>query len=323
MRHLQVIIAVIVITFIVDVLVEFQFSAYAKLRFEGRDLTAFLGNFYGFWLNLVTFVFQLFMTTFVVSRFGVGGTLQIMPVTIAFASLGLFSRLRCCRRCGSAPHRSQHALLVQQDGNGVAVPAAAARPAQPDEGFVDVFVDRFARGLGGIVLVLFNTRKGIEPHHFADCRDGSRGFWVFLSLAAQREYVATVRRRIELRRLDLESARINVSDRATIELLERTARGDNGRQAAYALELLSQAPGYRTDELVTELVQSPHGEVRAKAYEVGEEERSPTVGRGPWRRFETPGPTGRGRGSRGRSVCDGGVDERLPTGTASVRAPES
>ena len=39
----------------------------------------FLGNFYGFWLNLITFVCQFFLTGFVVSRFGVGGTLQIMP----------------------------------------------------------------------------------------------------------------------------------------------------------------------------------------------------------------------------------------------------
>ncbi len=76
------------ITFMVDVMVEYQFSAFAKQSYHGRDLTAFLGNFYGFWLNLVTFVLQLFLTSFVVSRFGVGGTLQIMPVAIAAASIG-------------------------------------------------------------------------------------------------------------------------------------------------------------------------------------------------------------------------------------------
>ena len=36
LRHLQVIVAIIIITFIVDVLVEFQFSAFAKNLFDKR-----------------------------------------------------------------------------------------------------------------------------------------------------------------------------------------------------------------------------------------------------------------------------------------------
>ena len=52
-----------------------------------RELTAFLGSFYGLWLNLITFVLQFFLTAFVVSNFGVGGALQIMPVSIAAASI--------------------------------------------------------------------------------------------------------------------------------------------------------------------------------------------------------------------------------------------
>ncbi len=80
--------AIMVVTFVIDVMVEFQFNAMAKLAYHNKnDLTAFLGSFYGFWLNLVTFVCQFFLTGFVVSRFGVGGTLQIMPVSIALASI--------------------------------------------------------------------------------------------------------------------------------------------------------------------------------------------------------------------------------------------
>ena len=84
-RHLQVIIAIMVITFVIDVMVEFQFNAQAKMAYKGNkdQLTAFLGSFYGLWLNLITFVLQFFITSFVVSHFGVGGTLQIMPITIA------------------------------------------------------------------------------------------------------------------------------------------------------------------------------------------------------------------------------------------------
>src|SRR6185295_11718059 len=43
-RHLQVIMAIITITFVVDIMVQFQFSALAKASFSDvDDLTAFLG----------------------------------------------------------------------------------------------------------------------------------------------------------------------------------------------------------------------------------------------------------------------------------------
>ena len=67
-----------------------------------------MGSFFGIWLNLVTFVLQFFLTAFVISRFGVGGALQVMPVSIGIASMatyfvpGLWSTgaARCAGRSG-------------------------------------------------------------------------------------------------------------------------------------------------------------------------------------------------------------------------------
>ena len=134
--------------------------------------------------------------------------------------------------------------------------------------FVDVFVDRMSRGLGGMVLVLFTSVVGLTPSRFAAIVLGISVVWILLSLVAQREYIATVRKRLEVRRLDLETARVKASDAATIHLLERTAHGANGRQAAYALEVLGEAAGYDPLPLAEELVTSPHVEVRAKVFEL-------------------------------------------------------
>ena len=268
LRHLQVIVGIIIITFIVDVLVEFQFSAFAKQAYKGRDLTAFLGNFYGFWLNLVTFVLQLFLTNFVVSRFGVGGTLQIMPVSIAAASLGSLLAPSLLSTAATRLTEASTRYSFNKTGTELLYLPLPLELRNRVKAFVDVFVDRFARGLGGMILVLFTTATAMQPQQFSIVVLVLAVLWIFLSIIAQREYVATVRKRLELRRLDIESSRITVSDRATIQLLERTAREGSGRQAAYALELLSQAPGYRLDALAAELVRSPHPEVRGKAYEV-------------------------------------------------------
>ena len=84
-RHLQVIIALLLVTYVVDTLVEYQFSYMAREFYRGDSLTAFLGGFYGLYLNLTTFVLQVFLTSLVVNRFGVGGTLLVMPAGIGAA----------------------------------------------------------------------------------------------------------------------------------------------------------------------------------------------------------------------------------------------
>jgi AAA family ATP:ADP antiporter len=277
LRHLQVIVAIIIITFVVDVLVEFQFSAFAKQTYQGRDLTAFLGNFYGFWLNLVTFVLQLFLTNFVVSRFGVGGTLQIMPVSIAAASLGALLAPSLLSTAATRLTEASTRYSFNKTGTELLYLPLPLELRNRVKAFVDVFVDRVARGLGGMILVLFTAVAAMKPEHFSMVVLALAVVWVFLSIIAQREYVATVRRRLELRRLDLENARITVSDRETIRLLERTAREGTARQAAYALELLSQAPGYQLDALTEELVRSPHAEVRGKVYELARRSRNPAL----------------------------------------------
>ncbi len=268
-RHLQVIIAIIMITFMVDVMVEFQFSAYAKQAYKGADLTAFLGNFYGFWLNLVTFVLQLFLTSFVVSRFGVGGTLQIMPITIAFASLASLIAPSLLSTAAARLTEASTRYSFNKTGMELLYLPLPLELRNRTKAFVDVFVDRFSRGIGGMILVLFNSTTEMDPYQFSIIVMVLSVVWIGLSVLAQREYVATVRRRLELRRLDLESSRIRVSDRATINLLENTARGQHGRQAAYALDLLGQAPAYDLRPLLVELVRSPLAEVRAKVYELG------------------------------------------------------
>ncbi len=273
LRHLQIIIAIIMITFMVDVMVEYQFSAFAKQAYHGRNLTAFLANFYGFWLNLVTFVLQLFLTSFVVSRFGVGGTLQIMPVAIAAASLGSLLAPSLLSTGATRLTEASTRYSFNKTGMELLYLPLPLELRNRVKAFVDVFVDRFGRGVGGMLLLLLP----LNAQQFSIVVLILAGIWILLSIVAQREYLATIRKRLELRRLDFDSSRITVSDPATIAMLERTARGDNPRQAAYAMELLSQSANYDAGPLLSELAGSPHSAVRATVFEVARNTQNKTL----------------------------------------------
>jgi ATP:ADP antiporter, AAA family len=70
---------------------------------------------------------------------------------------------------------------------------------------------------------------------------------------------------------------VSVTDPATIGLLEQTTASENPRQAAYALGLLGEAPGYNLRPLLGKLAQNPAVEVRTKVYELARVEHDPQL----------------------------------------------
>ncbi len=273
-RHLQVIMAIITITFIVDMMVQFQFSAMAKATYHNpKDLTAFLGSFYGVYLNLVTFAMQFFLTALIVRYAGVGGTLQVMPVVISVASAVtmLVPRLGAA----SAMRLSEAATRYSfnRTGTELLYLPLPAELKNRTKAFVDIFMDRFGRGLGALVLMGYTAFFETDPKHPNLVRVsalicGISILWILLSAKAGKEYHATVRRRLESRRLDLDSERITVAGAETVALLERTVAEGAPRQAAYALGLLADVPGYDIGPSVETLARHASPECRTSAYEV-------------------------------------------------------
>jgi AAA family ATP:ADP antiporter len=267
-RHLQLIIAITLLTFIVDELVDFQFQAVAKRSFHGDQLTAFIASFFVY-LNLISLVLQLFFTAWIVRRIGVGGTLQIMPLSITAASIaaaavpGLVSAI--ILRFSEAVNR----YTFNRTGMELLFLPLPSGLKNRTKAFIDIFIDRFGRGLAGVLLatlLALGLRNIMQI--IAVMTVGCTAAWIFLARAAAREYTRTMRSRIERRRLELEDARLTVGDPATLQLLEQTLESTNTRQVCYALSMLAEAPGYDLAPVLTRLSTSPMDEVRATVYDL-------------------------------------------------------
>ena len=277
-KHLQVIITIIIFTYIVDTMVNYQFSAMARARYSDvKSLTAFLANFYGMWLNLLNFFLQFFLTAFVVSRFGVGGTLQIMPITIGIASIVTATAPAMWSASAARLSEAASRYTFNKTGMELLYLPLPQELKNRTKAFLDVFVDRFARGIGGAILILLTKQFDMGVAQIALVVLGFCVVWSLLSIRAKNEYIATVRKRLELRRLDLDALRVNVREAGTIRLLEETARSGSPRQAAYALSLLSEAPGYPLEPLLDELSRQHAPEVRARVYVAARDRRYPKL----------------------------------------------
>jgi AAA family ATP:ADP antiporter len=133
---------------------------------------------------------------------------------------------------------------------------------------VDIFVDRFGRGIGGALLVLLAALNFNETRQIAIVTFCASLVWIGLSVVARNEYVRTVRKRLDARRLDLEEVRVNVQDPETLRLLEHALASPNPRQVCYALAMLAEAPEYELKPQLARLARHETTEVRAKVYEL-------------------------------------------------------
>jgi ATP/ADP translocase len=266
-RHIQALMLIMTMQFIVDTLIDYQFKYMAKASFHGDALTAFLGRFYGRYLNGAELILQLFFTTAIVKRLGVGGTLQVMPLSLAAASLFTMASPSVISASLARLVEASTRYTLARTGNELFYMPLPLELRNRIKAFIDIFMDRAARGISGVMLILcIQWSIGVRGIAFLTLCISVP--WVILTVYAHREYVLTIRRRIEARRLDIGSAPITVGDADTIRLLEAAAQGANARQAAYAISLLGETPSYDPEPLLRPLAGSPIDEVRAQAYEV-------------------------------------------------------
>jgi len=268
-RHVRIIVGMMVVMFLVDTLVEYQFQVVARQHYRGDQLTAFFGQFYGLWLNGVEFVFQFFVTTMLVRTFGVGATLQVAPIAVGLSSLAIVGSPGVASASGVRLVEASTRYTLTKTGIELLYMPLPLALRNQVKAFIDIFVDRLSRGIGGVLLI-FVTAGSLHM--------GVRGIvgivvalsvaWALYSEIARKEYVNAVSRKFTARRLDMASLRVSMSDRGTIHMLETAAQGENARQAIYALTLLSEAPGYGITPMLDLLVQSPIAEMRERAYEL-------------------------------------------------------
>lgn len=266
-RHLQVIIALLMVTYVVDTLVEYQFSFMARAAYRGDSLTAFLGGFYGLYLNLATFVLQVFLTSLVVNRFGVGGTLLVMPAGIGAAMAAMVVTPGIWAAGIARLIEASTRYSFNRTGMELLYMPLPADLRDRTKAFVDIFVDRMARGLGAILILTLAALGAGSLRAVSFLTLVACAVWTALAIYARRQYIDTVRHRLAARRLDLESMRIPYQDQTLMRRLEELAAHGEGRQSLYALRLLDEVPGYPLEPLAVRLNGGAFPEVRAWLYE--------------------------------------------------------
>jgi AAA family ATP:ADP antiporter len=195
-RHLQVLIGIITLTYVIDVMVEYQWNAMARQTYTSEaELAAYFGAFQGIYTNVGTFVLFL-LTGAVVRRFGVAGSLQVMPAAIMLSSAATFASPTALLTSMGRLTEAAMRYSFNRTGMELLYLPLPAVLRNRTKGLLDVFVDRMARGFGGILLLFLTSFLGFGIREISLVVAMLAVASMILIARAQAAYKATIRAKL-------------------------------------------------------------------------------------------------------------------------------
>jgi HEAT repeat protein len=241
-RHLQIIALVIAFAAVGAGLIEQQLNMAAE-AFKGREATDSLTSFLAqvtLFLSAIGFLIQVGLTSRVHRRLGVGFALLVLPTCLGVT--GVVMLLNAVLWAPALARILDTSLRYTFDKTTreilfLPLPTGLKYKAKP---FVDVTVDRFAKGLAALLaLVLIKPwGLGFNWQQISWASLVVMGLWVATALRARREYLAAFRRSIEKGELDAQAARPALADLSTVEALVEELAHPDERRVLYAIDIL-------------------------------------------------------------------------------------
>jgi AAA family ATP:ADP antiporter len=270
--HLQIISLVIAFGAIGSAIIDQQVlmaAAESIGAMNSDSIAAFLAQL-TVYLSLIGFVIQVSVTSRIHRVLGIGFALLMLPV-----SLGTSAALILLNRALWAPSVGRildTALRYTIDKTSrevlfLPLPLELKYRAKP---FIDVTMDRFAKGVGA-VLILICIKEwglGLDWQQLSWLTAGLVAAWVVVAIAARREYMRSFRRSIEQQVVAPAELRFTNPDPASVETLVSELAHPEPRRVLYAIDLLDAMD---KRHLVTPLLLGHESaDVRVRALQVAE-----------------------------------------------------
>jgi ATP/ADP translocase len=198
--YLRLLATIVVVTIIVSTFIDFQsksiFEAEPSIR---KNLASFFG-FFNAGLQGFAFLLQILVTSPLIRRFGLRLTLLVYPLVLLLASFGI-----------ALWPVAFFAIMIKGSDKSLSYSINQSSrellflPVAPDlkyraKIFIDMFLNRFSKGLGAVILLaaLAIVPPAIKIRAVSLLSVLFILLWIYLNRRASREYVKTVKQKLKV-----------------------------------------------------------------------------------------------------------------------------
>jgi len=264
-KQLTYMVGILSIGMMLATFVDFQFKTVSVEAFpEKEDLTAFLGTFYSR-LSVVSLLIQSLFTYRVLRMFGVGGAIGFLPVGLLMGSIGMVIMPGLWMGVLLRGTDGSFRYSIDKTGRELLYLPLPLEVKKRIKIFIDMFLDRLFRGIGGGLLLVFTVVLEFSMRQISLVVLPLLVTWIVLTIFVRKEYVSAFRKALERRDIDPNELKMDITEAATVEALVSALRSPNERLLVYALDMLASVEHVELVEAVQPLLRHSSSEVRLKA----------------------------------------------------------
>jgi HEAT repeat protein len=267
-QHLKLTVGIIALTVMTASFVDFQFKTVSWQNHPTQgDLTTFLGRFYGR-MSLLSFLVQALLAARLIRWVGVGGVLMVLPGLLALGAGGmaLLPGMMAAMVLRGSDITFKYSIdKTSRELLFLPIPLALKKRTKV---FIDMFVDRWARGMAGGFLLLLTAVMGFGVRGVAVVTLVLILVWLVMAFLMRREYVNSFRKAVTRREIDLSALTVKIDDRSAFNVLTASLGSANTREVVYALDMLRDAASPSLAPALRPLVDHPESGVRRRTLDL-------------------------------------------------------
>jgi AAA family ATP:ADP antiporter len=242
-NYLTLLAAVVMITFVVATFIDYQSNTViSNIYYERKGMmTEFFGYFHA-GLLVLPFFLQLLMTSNLIKRYGIRSTLLLFPFILFLCTLGI----------GLSPGLFL-AIAIKSSDKGLSfslnqsvrellyIPISSELKTKAKI-FIDMFLNRFAKGIGALILLIFIFYPPPEAWETRVKIVSAISIvfivaWVFFNLKVSKEYTNTVKQKLEMKWDRADKLVADQVDLDYTKLVFDTIESRNRSSVLYAMHL--------------------------------------------------------------------------------------
>jgi AAA family ATP:ADP antiporter len=202
-------------------------------------ITAFLAGV-ALWTSSIGFIIQIGLTSRIHRYLGIGFALMILPVSLGTTAVVMLLNGALWAPALARVLDQSLRYTVDKTTREILFLPLTAEIKRKAKSFVDVTVDRFAKAVGAVLLLVLIKPWGLnlDWQRLSYASLAVTAVWIYMSLRARRGYLAAFRQSIERRDVAAADVRLSGGDLSTIEtLVEELSQPDPAR-VVYAIDML-------------------------------------------------------------------------------------
>ena len=227
---------------IASVIIDYQFKMIAVAAFPNQDdLVNFFGKYYAI-TGIARIIIDLYITSRVLSRFGILIAILILPISLMIGSLGfllspILATVFLSKFSDQVFKFSLHNASIQLFW--IPVKKTIKTKLKP---IIEGSIRASLQGLSGVVIFIVVTIFNIPIHYLSLLIVLIAIYWINKSFPLKKLYVDALQSAIEKRQLNFEELTLDIQDQTMVKTIETALNNADESQQIFALDIIKDIP---------------------------------------------------------------------------------